>query len=146
MDFSSQNITMLFIGGLPLLCTVLTQLIIEWRRRVHEKRQKYLELYYIPKRNAIIDYMSKLGAVAGRSYNNESAIYAYQAAFHHACLFVNPATKRLMEQINRQFEELCDKKTTADMLNVPEMEKLRTALNTEVFLDDDLHFPTHYPN
>lgn len=129
-----------------MLFTVLTQLIIEWRRRVQEKRQKYLELYYIPKRNAIIDYMSKLGAVAGRSYNNEAAIYAYQAAFHHACLFVKPTTKKMMEDINEKFEKLCEKNVTADMMSFDEMVKLRTALNAEIFLDKRLRFTTHYPN
>lgn len=96
---------------LPTIISTVTNAIKEYKLRNIEYEAKRLELYEIPRRNAIYEYIEQVGTVCS-TYHNSRDVGSYTSAYSKAYSIVDQETQKVMETLNSLVLERYGKKTS----------------------------------
>jgi hypothetical protein len=123
-------------GGIGVIPNLVIILIERWKQhsqQKHELHMKQLELYNIPKRDAILCYMKSLGKVLSNSVHTGEIVDDFFSYHEQAMLFVSDETRELMKELkalvaNRwiyQIQETVKPKDAVTLKNIHESDTLK---------------------
>lgn len=99
---SDTLLAVLLGGGIAILPNLVLVFMERWKQhsqQKHEIRMKQIELYEVPRQNAINGYMECLGLLMADFYHPDDLL-KYFAAYEKAALYVSKETRELMLYAN----------------------------------------------
>lgn len=134
------------IGAVPVVLSVLAELWRNRSQRHHEIRMKQIELYEVPRRDALTAFMRYLGKLTADSHHDLEAKENYYCYARLAALYVSEETRSLMlkasDLIIKTWNESGSGVTTRDIVESEALHELEIAMARELRLAmDELETP-----